>query len=81
MSMLPDDQLRAMVREAIARHAGDRMDVTSPGGGPSASPMLECRHASHLLLPVAPGSAGEGACIIEPSVSCNHCGYCQSYGH
>jgi hypothetical protein len=24
---------------------------------------------------------GETDCIIEPSVTCNHCGYCQCYGH
>jgi hypothetical protein len=22
-----------------------------------------------------------GACLIEPAVTCNHCGYCQSHGH
>ena len=21
------------------------------------------------------------ACVIEPSVTCNHCGYCRSHGH
>ena len=25
--------------------------------------------------------AGEVECLIEPSVICNHCGYCQCYGH
>jgi len=23
----------------------------------------------------------EGVCFIEPSVRCNHCGYCVSLGH
>jgi threonine dehydrogenase-like Zn-dependent dehydrogenase len=21
------------------------------------------------------------ACVIEPGVTCNHCGYCKSHGH
>ena len=21
------------------------------------------------------------ACVIEPRVTCNHCGYCKSHGH
>jgi hypothetical protein len=21
------------------------------------------------------------ACVIEPDVTCNHCGYCRSHGH
>jgi hypothetical protein len=26
-------------------------------------------------------TAGDsGACLIEPSVKCNHCGFCQSHG-
>ena len=32
-------------------------------------------------LPLARGGDGDGACLIEPAVRCNHCGYCQSYGH
>ncbi len=35
-------------------------------------------HASHFRYAL-PGS-GE-ACLIEPTVQCNHCGYCQSHGH
>ena len=38
-------------------------------------------HASHALLPLVRGGDGDGACLIEPSVRCNHCGYCLSYGH
>ena len=72
-----EHELRAMVREAIARHAGQPV---SPG---ASSPALEaCRlHASHGLLPLASGGDADGACLIEPAVRCNHCGFCQSYGH
>lgn len=79
--MLPDDQLRAMVREAIARHSGPRGGRRDAPSGAPAPLTAERLHVSHLLLAVTPGSAGDGACIIEPSVACNHCGYCQSYGH
>jgi hypothetical protein len=34
-----------------------------------------------VRLPLASGGDDDGACLIEPSVRCNHCGYCQSYGH
>ena len=27
------------------------------------------------------GAELDGPCLIEPAVLCNHCGYCQSYGH
>jgi hypothetical protein len=39
-------------------------------------------HPSHTLLKVRPGSeVDDGMCVIEPRVRCNHCGFCQSYGH
>jgi hypothetical protein len=33
------------------------------------------------LAVLAGDAVGDGACLIEPAVGCNHCGYCQSYGH
>ena len=77
-----EEQLRALVREAIAKHVGP---------GPSAA-------SSHLVGPAAPSVArpspghpshglfvlrgdDSGACIIEPAVGCTHCGYCKSMGH
>jgi hypothetical protein len=67
---LSDPELRALVREAIARH-GQR---ETPEGQSRA-------HASHGLLALQRGADGDGACLIEPDVRCNHCGYCLSYGH
>jgi hypothetical protein len=67
---LSDSELRALVRDAIVRH-GQR---EAPEGRPGI-------HASHSLLPLQRGSDGDGACLIEPDVRCNHCGYCLSYGH
>lgn len=37
-------------------------------------------HASHFLYLQLVNDNG-GACLIEPNVACNHCGYCQSHGH
>jgi hypothetical protein len=67
---LSDSEIRALVREAIARH-GQR---DAPEGRPGI-------HPSQGLLPLQRGSDGDGACLIEPDVRCNHCGYCLSYGH
>jgi hypothetical protein len=71
---MTDDELRALVREAIARR-------TPPE--PQELPVrVACHvHASHGVLPLERGGDGEGACLIEPSVRCNHCGYCLSFGH
>lgn len=69
-----DDELRALVRESVARHL--RSEPAVQRAVPSIA-----GHASHLLLPLARGGDGDGACLIEPSVRCNHCGYCLSYGH
>lgn len=68
---LSDHELREMVRESIARIRG---------AGVGLHP-ADSRPPSHQLLKVAAGSEGDGACLIEPAVRCNHCGYCQSYGH
>jgi hypothetical protein len=62
--------LRAAVQTAIERHLQQRAQAPQP---PS--------HVSHVLLTIVSGSEPDGACIIEPSVRCTHCGYCRSYGH
>ncbi len=72
MSSIPEDELRAMVRESIAR-ALSRQDAAAP-----AAPVTILTHSSHHRY-VLPESGG--ACLIEPAVACNHCGYCQSHGH
>jgi hypothetical protein len=70
---MTEEQLRALVREAVARHLGD---ARTPAGQPSWQ-----SHASHGRLPVLIGREGDGACLIEPAVRCNGCGFCQSMGH
>jgi hypothetical protein len=81
-----DDELRALVRAAIAQHTAGR--PLSVGDGPGATAdnrplttgtVLHPSHGRFAGLP--PGSHVEGPCLIEPTVPCNHCGYCQSFGH
>jgi hypothetical protein len=109
-----EQDIRALVREAIERHLGrpggyrsgevhraavasDRESIGSDresiGGdresiGGDRESIGRARlqsshiHPSHIILNVLPGSeVDEGACVIEPAVRCNHCGFCQSYGH
>ena len=74
-----------MVRASIARQLGSPAHETvgpaSRGGFGMTDTPYALRHAAFLRLPLASGGDDDGACLIEPSVRCNHCGYCQSYGH
>ena len=91
-----EQDIRALVREAIERHLGrpggstkveryrGAVDDHRGGADQHRSGWLQpsSMHPSHNILNVLPGSeVDEGACVIEPAVRCNHCGFCQSYGH
>jgi hypothetical protein len=86
MWTMTDDELRALVRAAIAQYggAGQPLSVVSGQGAatdnrhPITGSVL---HPSHGRFTLPAGSDTDGPCLIEPSVLCNHCGYCQSYGH
>jgi hypothetical protein len=71
--MTNEDALRAMIREVIAKRTGS----AEPDAAPSQR-LAFAAHPSHDRYALA-GSGG--ACLIEPTVQCNHCGYCQSHGH
>jgi hypothetical protein len=68
-----EEQIREIVREAIARRTKDAEPQMEP-----AQRQAFAVHPSHVRYAL-PGSGG--ACLIEPTVQCNHCGYCQSHGH
>jgi hypothetical protein len=72
---MTDQELRAMIRESIARHLGPSIGATPAGRATDTS------HASHVRLALLPSGDEDGACLIEPAVRCNHCGFCLSYGH
>ena len=69
-----EEALRAMIREAVARQ------LASAPPPALAAPLLVSvvSDASHYRYTL-PDSGGP--CLIEPTVPCNHCGYCQSHGH
>jgi hypothetical protein len=72
-----EQELREMVRQAIARqHAGH--SATAPTTDPM---VVATSHAAFARLPLVRGGDDDGNCIIESAVRCNHCGYCQSFGH
>jgi len=72
---ISSDDLRAIVRESIARH------LAAAGPAPHQDAAPDRRRAGFALLPLSRGGDADGACLIEPAVRCTHCGYCQSYGH
>ena len=72
-----DQELRAMVRDAVARHTGQ---TGAPAGAPRPQ-TIDRTHSSHVRFLVATAGDADGMCVIEPAVRCTHCGYCQSYGH
>lgn len=102
---MTDDELRALVRDAIARHLGPGAETRGHGPGqetraqavhaddarPVPSSVARSRdsrpdppwraHPSFGKFLVMRGGEDDGRCLIEPSVECNHCGFCQSYGH
>jgi hypothetical protein len=75
-------QLRALVRDAVARHLGRTAPIAS---GPSASaapdpatgPATGPHNSQALYLTVI--NSGD-ACFIESAVVCDHCGYCKTHG-
>ena len=70
---MTEQELRALIRSVIAQTG----PPTPPD--PGAVPLPSVRqHASHALFVIP---AQGDACVIEPGVTCNHCGYCKSYGH
>lgn len=91
---MTDAELRALVRDSVARHLATPDGLAGylgqPGGAPQraastlaapdpTAPWLQPQHPSHHLY-VALVNVDE-SCVIEPSVPCDHCGYCKSHGH
>jgi hypothetical protein len=81
---MDEQQLRALVRDAIARHLGPPAAPAATVPAPAPSTAL---HAPALPASIAVAqfhvarAPGEIDCVIEPSVTCNHCGHCLCYGH
>ena len=82
---MTEQELRSLVREAIARHAGVAASASVHGAPVHLAPAHAALVHRALVHEISHGlfvlPESEGPCIIEPSVMCNHCGYCKSYGH
>lgn len=86
---MTDEELRSLVRAAVARHLSQPGPATGAGGMISAYPRAEGPgfdpRANPSALPAfhryaLSRSDNDDACLIEPRVRCTHCGFCQSHG-
>jgi hypothetical protein len=75
-----EDELRALIRSAIETHLGAATTASA-----SARAMPAERRRDDQPMSIAFGqyqlAAGDTSCLIEPSVGCNHCGFCKCHGH
>ena len=78
-----DEQLRMLARAAIAQHIGTakHMGAAPRPAGQPAAPSLRLHPSHGMFATLTDGASDDGPCVIEPAVTCNHCGYCKSYGH
>lgn len=85
---MTEQELRALVRDAIARHAATAGSGGADHYGPAARPADPAQssapcptHPSFAMFSIPSGADADGPCFIEPTVLCTHCGYCKSFGH
>ena len=72
-----EQELRSLVRSAVARHLGVAAPQVPLPSVASVQPAP--LHSSHALYA---GLVNVGdACVIEPAVPCDHCSYCKAHGH
>jgi hypothetical protein len=69
-----DDELRTLIRQAIARHLGTPAAPPVPAAAAAPASLGFQRYR-------VPRVSDDGMCLIEPAVRCNHCGYCECHGH
>jgi len=94
---MTEQELRALVRDAVARHLG--RPATAPGSSATPAPravLHAAHHAASHHTASRPADSPQPhvshglyvqlvnvaeTCVIEPAVGCDHCGYCRSHGH
>lgn len=80
---MDEQHVRQLVRQAIARHLGP--SPATPSSPPAAAPLPAASSGEHATISFArfhlTRPAADTECLIEPTVTCNHCGHCQCYGH
>lgn len=77
-----EQELRALVRSTVARHLGTGGPPVAVADSRAASSLepVPLRVFSSNTLYAGLVNVGD-ACVIEPAVSCDHCGYCKSHGY
>lgn len=82
-----EQELRLLVRSAVARHLGTGVPRGIEGVGRGSSraedpgnEAIPLRLVSSHTLYTDLVNVGD-ACVIEPAVKCDHCGYCKSHGY
>ena len=70
-----EDELRALIRQAVQRHLETRPQAASPE--PQAPTGVSISFGQYRLE----RAADDNMCLIEPAVRCNHCGFCKCHGH
>jgi len=79
---MTEQELRELVRRLVHERLGNAPYHASVQPPHAPVPLLDVRqHPSHATFRVSDGAEMGGPCVIEPDVSCDHCGYCKSMGH
>ena len=77
-----EQELRSLVRAAVARQMGTGAPAgtENPGRGFLTAEAVPLPVFSSHTLYAGLVNVGD-ACVIEPAVKCDHCGYCKSHGY
>jgi hypothetical protein len=73
-----EDELRALIRQAVEKHLGGAVSGGAAIGGPKPAATSLSLSFGQYRLERAPDDT---MCLIEPAVRCNHCGFCKCHGH
>ena len=73
-----EQDLRAFVRDVVRRRLDGRGMIDAAPPVRTVAPGCQ-DHPSHAMYVTVVNV--DQACVIEPSVGCDHCGYCKSHGH
>ena len=80
-----EQELRSLVRAAVARHIGTSGPAIAvvdsrPASSHDLHEPVPLRVFSSHTLYTGLVNVGDD-CVIEPAVKCDHCGYCKSHGY
>lgn len=76
-----EDDLRALIRRAIHQHLGSGVAESDIARAQSRELRRDGDQTMSIAFGQYPLVAGDSACLIEPAVQCNHCGFCKCHGH